>query len=293
MITAPASRSLARILVRGTGVLAAAVLLVAVGLYAASEWMIRRTYDAPLEAVPSVSAASDLEEGRRLAIIVGCWAGCHGMEGEGDTLNVPGIYRVTGPTLSSVLPRYSDQELVRLVRYGIKRDGRTAIGMASGTFFPLSNLDLARIIAHLRRAPSLPPVPRERHVTWLGRVGLLMNKWETSAGEVDRAMPRWGELPRTTPFERGRYLASITCSECHGFDLRGEAFEGSPSLAVVAGYRVDQFRRLMRTGVPQSGRDLGIMSWTARNAFTYFTDQEIDDLYSYLRTYAGGGAPVP
>lgn len=280
-------------LVRTLGLLAAVAVLALAGVYAASQWMLCRERDAPLEPVPTVSSAPDLEEGRRLAVIVGCWAGCHGMEGEGDTLEAEGIYRVTGPTLSEVLPHYSDEELVRLVRYGVKRDGRTAIGMASGTFYPLNDLDLARIIAHLRRQPTLPPVPRERHVTLTGRLALLGGKWETSADEVDRTMPRWGELPRTTPFERGRYIASITCSECHGHDLQGETLEGSPSLAVVRAYAPEQFRHLLRTGDPPSGRDLGIMSWTSRNAFAHFTDQEIDDLYHYLRAYHAAGPPTP
>lgn len=281
------------VLVRVVGGLAAVMVLAVACVYAASEWMLRRTYDAPLEPAPAAVTAVDLEEGRRLAIIVGCWAGCHGMVGEGDTLEAPGIFRATAPTLSEVLPRYSDAELVRLVRYGVKRDGRTALGMPSGTFYPLSDSDLARVIAHLRRQPPSPPVPQMRRVTVLGRVALVTGRWETSVGEVDRTRPRWGELPRTTAFERGRYLASITCTECHGLDLRGEAFEGSPSLAVVAAYDPERFRHLMRTGEPISGRDLGIMSWTARNAFAYFTDEEIADLYNYLRAYPEASEASP
>ena len=51
-------------------------------------------------------------------------------------------------------------------------------------------------------------------------------------------MPRWGELPRRTAFERGRYLASIVCAECHGLDFHGNALEGGPSLAVLAAWVV-------------------------------------------------------
>lgn len=279
------------VLVRVIGGLAAVVVLAVACIYATSEWMLRRTYDAPLEPAPAAVTAADFEEGRRMAVIVGCWAGCHGVVGEGDTLEAPGIFRATAPTLSEVLPRYSDAELVRLVRYGVKRNGRTALGMPSGTFYPLSDEDLARIVAHLRRQPPSPPVPPMRHVTLLGRIALVTGEWETSVGEVDRTRPRWGALPRTTAFERGRYLASITCTECHGLDLQGETYEGSPSLAVVAAYDAEAFRRLLRTGEPISRRDLGIMSWTARNAFVHFTDEEIADLYAYLRAYHGVGEP--
>lgn len=275
-----------------TRTLATLVALGAIGLgcvYGISEWMLRRTYDIPLQPIPTAGSPTDLAEGRRMAVIVGCWAGCHGGHGEGGTDGAPGIFSATAPTLSDVLPGYSDAELVRLIRYGVKRDGRTAIGMISGTFYPLGDRDLARIVAHLRRQPASPPVPRERQVQLLGRLALLLGKWKTSAGEVDDSIPRWGELPQTTPFERGRYLASITCSECHGLDFQGRDFYKSPPLSIVRAYRPEQFRHLMRTGEPLSGRDLGLMSWVAKNAFFEFTDEEIGGLYDYLTT--GVGAP--
>lgn len=264
----------------------AVVMLALVYVAASSEWLLRRRHDAPLERLPPI-ASPDPAEGERLAVIVGCWAGCHGLRGEGEVLEGGGAFRVTAPTLSSVLPDYTDEELVRLIRYGVKRDGHTAIGMVPRTFYPLSNHDLALIIAHLRRAPASPALPRERRVTLLGRTALATGLWHTSADEVDRSRPRWGELPRRTPFERGRYLASITCSECHGVDFRGNELEGGPSLVVIARYDIEQFAHLLRTGEPIDGRDLGIMSWVARNAFSRFTDDEVQDLYVFLRTSFG------
>ncbi len=251
---------------------------------ASSEWLLRRRHDAPLERLPPVASA-DLAEGERLAVIVGCWAGCHGLRGEGDVLEGSGAFRVTAPTLSSVLTDYTDEELVRLIRYGVKRDGRAAIGMVPRTFYALSNRDLALIISHLRSAPASPAVPRERRVTLLGRTALATGQWSTAADEVDPSRPRWGELPRRTPFERGRYLASITCSECHGVDFQGNELEGGPSLVLVAQYDLEQFKHLLRTGEPIGGRDLGIMSWVARNAFVRFTDEELADIYVFLREH--------
>lgn len=265
------------------GLTAAAIAII----YGASEWKLRRSHAAPLVQLTADSAATDPIEGRRMARIVGCWAGCHGMEGEGDTDDMPGAYSVTAPTLSSVLPAYSDAELVRLIRYGVKRDGRSAVGMPSYTFYPLGDADLASIIGHLRRQPPRPAVERNRVFGLGGRLKLLRGEWQTSADEVDRSMPRWGELPRRDAFERGRYLASITCSECHGLAFRGNPFEGGPSLIVIAGYDLPQFRKLLRTGVPLGGRDLGVMAWVARNAFVDFTDQEVADIYTFLSRYHG------
>jgi cytochrome c553 len=219
-----------------------------------------------------------------MAKVVGCWAGCHGNEGEGGVDYIEGIHRNTAPTLSQVLPLYSDAELVRLIRYGVKRDGKSAIGMVAYTLWPLGDQDLANIIAHLRRQPVWSPVPRKHELTFRGRIALVTGKWKVSAEQVDRSIPRWGALPRNTAFERGRYLASITCSECHGLDFKGNALEGGPSLAILAAYDPDQFQRLMRFGEARGGRVVPKMSWMPD---VDFTDAEIADLYSFLREYHG------
>lgn len=270
------------ILLLVSGVLIGAALVAIGYVYVASEWRMRRTYEAPLTAL-RVPAAIDLEEGQRMAKIVGCWAGCHGKEGEGGVESIEGIHRNTAPTLSQVLPEYSDEELVRLIRYGVKRDSHSAIGMTSYTFWPLGDQDLANIIAHLRAQPILPPVPRKHELGFRGRMALVTGKWGVSAEQVDRSIPRWGELPRNTAFERGRYLASITCSECHGLDFRGNPVEGGPSLAIVAIYEPAQFRHLLRTGKPIGGRDISAyMGWLAE---VDFKESEISDLYNFLREY--------
>ena len=270
-----------------SAVFAAGVLLVLAGVYAASEWVLHRHHDAPLAPFRSLAtvSADDLAEGERMAVIVGCWKGCHGAKGQGGSDDIDGWYELTAPTLSDVLPRYSDPELVRLVRFGLKRDGTTAIGMISGTFYALGDDDLRRIIAHLRAQPPAPPVERTRTIHLGGRVALLTGEWKTSMGEVDRAMPRWGELPRDSAFARGRYLVSITCTECHGLDLGGRKVYGSPPLDVVAAYSPERFMHLLLTGEPLYGRDIGLMRWVAREAFARFTDQEIADIYTYLRVY--------
>jgi len=149
----------------------------------------------------------------------------------------------------------------------------------------LSDADLQRIIAHLRAQPPSPPVPRTRVINFTGRWAIVTGAWKTSADEVDRKMPRWGELPHASGFERGRYLVSITCTECHGLDLQGRGVYGSPPLDVVNAYSAEQFRHLLRTGEPISNRDLGIMSSVAREAFKVFTDEEIGDIHAYLREY--------
>jgi cytochrome c553 len=263
------------------------VLLVAIGfaaVYGIAEWKMRRHYDAPLVPLQA-SSPPDLAEGERMARIVGCWDGCHGRTGQGGHEEVRGIVRHTAPTLSQVLPQYSDEELVRLIRYGVKRNGQSAVGMTSFSFWTLSDQDITNIVAHLRRQPSMTPVERNLDLTWRGRWALATGSWKVSAEQVDRSRPRWGDQPQTTPFERGRYLASLTCSACHGLDYRGDPNEGAPSLAILASYTLEQFTHLMRTGEPLGNRKLDEnMTWVADAPFT---DQEIAGLYEFLRTHHG------
>ena len=283
-----------RFAVRLAIALAAVIGLAAAGTFAVSEWMLRRRHDVGLPPVPSTPAGFPADEGRRRAVLIGCLKGCHGPEGEGGDEEARGIFYATAPTLPSVLPAYSDAELIRLVRFGVKRDGTTALGMPTETFYPISDEDLMLVIGHLRTRPLLPAVPRRRRVFPLGRLALALGKWKLSADQVDPSRPRWGELPRRTSFERGRYLASVVCSECHGIDLKGMAYFPSPSLAIVNGYYPAQFERLLRTGEHLSGRTDGLMSRLSRAAFREFTDQEIADLYTFLTgTFGDEPAVVP
>jgi cytochrome c553 len=270
-------------IVRSLGALSAVSILFLGYVFAVSEWKMRRSYDAPL--IPLRPAKPpDLVAGRHMAKVAGCWAGCHGNEGEGGFESIKDIHRSAAPTLSQVLPQYADDELTRLIRYGVKRDGKSSIGMIAYATWPLGDQDLADIVAHLRAQPVLPPVERSHDFTLQGRWAMVTGKWGVDAAMVDRSVPRWGELSRNTPFERGRYLASVVCAACHGRSLQGSALESTPSLTIVGAYSEEQFRQLLRTATALGGRDVKRMSWVRD---VEFTDQEIDDLYAFLREHDG------
>jgi cytochrome c553 len=270
--------------VRLAAAVLATVALAALALvWGVSEWRIRRSHDAPLVPLRPRSPP-DPVAGEHMAKVVGCWAGCHGLRGEGGSERIAGIHVSTAPTLSAVLPLYSDAELARLVRYGVKRDGRSAIGMVSYAWWPLGDQDLANIFAHLRRQPPSVPIERHHDIAFRGRVALLTGEWKVSADHVDRSLPRWGELSLNTPYERGRYLASIVCSECHGVGFDGYALEGGPSLAILAVYDRKAFQRLLQTGRAFDGRLIEPMDWMPDVGFT---DNEIADIYVFLRQYHG------
>ena len=257
-------------------------------VYAASEWKMRRVYDVPVSELRT-EFVPDAAAGERMAKIVGCWAGCHGVRGEGDFEEIPGIRRITAPPLGSVIPQYSDGELVRLILHGVKRDGRSAVGMSSYVFWPVGDEDIADIIHFLRSQPEADEVDRVRQIPFSSRLKLLQGKWWLSADQIDKSQPRWGNLPRRNAYERGRYIASIVCAECHGADFRGDPLEGGPPLTILSIYDETEFSRLMTTAVSQAGVLVEPMSWLPN---AELTAQDAADLYEFLtRELLRGPAP--
>lgn len=290
MSTAPPYR---RLLGRASLILAALILLAGVTVYWLSERSLQRSWDVPLTAFALPGDAAAIAEGRRLATIRGCANGCHGKPGiAGAVFDDDRWYgRLVAPNLSEVVRRYSDAELERAIRHGIKRDGRAVQVMPSDMFARLDDADLGAIIAFLRAEPAV------EHALPASTAGPLL-RWQLVFGapaatfasaRIDHAAPHPAKPDAAEPRAWGRYLAHSTCTECHGADLRGidEGGFHTPPLAAVAAYPPEDFRRLMRTGVALGGRTLNdLMTRVARERTSRFTDAEIDALHAYLGTLA-------
>jgi hypothetical protein len=76
-------------------------------------------------------------------------------------------------------------------------------------------------------------------------------------------------------------------------DLRGSEAATAPNLALVVAYTLEDFKRLMREGVPIGDRELGLMKDVAIGRFSHFTDEEIEALHSYLVTLVNDPLPSP
>lgn len=245
---------------------------------------LSRTWDVAVEPVPVPTDGASIAEGARLARIEGCRA-CHddGLTGGFAFADDLLLGRVVAANLTRVLPAYTDLELVRLLRYGVRRDGTSAVVMPADMFVHLSDDDLGKLIAWLRTVPPSGEAHRKRSIGLMGRVRIVTGDYVPSA-ELVPADARW---PRTRPDPSdpdayGRYLAMTACSECHGQDLAGLASAGAPDLAMAAAYSPEQFRRLLRSGEGLGGRDLGLMTVVAPLRFGELTDGEIDALHAWL-----------
>lgn len=269
------------------------VLLAGATVYAASEVVLRRSYDVPLEeiAVPTDTAA--IAEGRRLAIIRGCYDGCHGPGFEGQVFwDEPWIARLVAPNLTQVAAQHTDAELERIIRDGVRPDGTSTWGMPSASFYHLSDQDVGSIIAFLRSVPVSDGPATEVQIRMLARLGVLAGEFPPQAQTIEHGAARFGEQPRSDTVAFGQYLAATICTECHGLDLQGGQGGGTPTAFMAAAYSEEEFTRLMRTGIALGDRELDLMKEVAQGRFSHMTDDELHALHTYLKERASSGPGI-
>lgn len=269
--------------------LGALVVLAIIGyalIYVASERALRQAYPFKPIAITIPSDAESIAEGRRLAQVHMCFGGCHGQGIEGEVLfDDPMIAHIVAPDLTASLTRYNDGELAGMIKSGVRPDGRSMVVMPSDVLRLLSNDDLGRIIAFLRSVPAAHGPGPDFRLNPLGRVGVALGQLKTMAQLVAEATPPPDAADAAAA--RGRYLASTICAHCHATNLAGApagpGTDASPPLQIVAAYSAEAFTQLLRTGVALGDRKLGMMREFALSASSKLTDEEIADLYGYLR----------
>ena len=181
---------LAKWVARGLLVLVALAVLALGVIYAGSERILRRHHAAPLDTALRLPP-SRKKRGRRHATNTTCMRMSR-QDGQGLTTAGPGVHRITAPSLTEVLPTYTDGELVRLLRYGVRRDGTTALLMPADTSDPMSDEHIGEIVNFLRRQPVVSGPPRVRQLSLKARLGILLGKYPLSVVGVDPSSPRWG-----------------------------------------------------------------------------------------------------
>ena len=266
------------------------VLLGAAGIgavYVGATMIRGRTHPdiGPVRLAVLPADAISLAEGGRLSRILGCYGGCHGTRMEGALFfSEPGVADLVAPNLSRLAPSYSDAELARAIRHGVRRDGTGLFAMPSSSFYHLSDQDLGRLIAFLRRQPREDGHDVETRIGPLGRLGIVTRRFTTVAATMDHGAPRAPAGVDGDLAARGRYLAIVACTECHGTAFEGGLEGKAPPLAIAATYTDEAFRHLMRTGETPGKRPLYLMGETARQRFSHLTDEEITALQTFLRT---------
>lgn len=258
------------------------VIAAAAYVFVASERIIHRQYEAPLVDIYVPSDSTSIVEGERLARIRGC-TGCHGWKLEGRRLSNDFMYgRTTAPSLTATVRTLSTAEFVRAVRHGVRANGEGLQEMPSPMYYHLTDADLGKIIAFIRSVPHEAGLAYQFDPGPLTRLEIARGEWLPWPEDIQQMGPPMDPPVPGDTVRIGEYLTRTVCSECHGIDLKG--YDDTPPLLVGGAYPDSAFMRLMRTGVPVSGRDLRLMDDVARSRFAHLTDTEIISIHTFLRS---------
>lgn len=229
------------------------------------------------------SPAAVIVHGERLSHVLGC-TGCHGPHLEGTLAGSKraGYGPIFASNLTLAVRGYSDEQLDDIIRKGIHPTRKTVWGMPSEVFQYVSDPDFKALVAYLRtlkpQGKQLPtPVfePNDRRDIALGRYEPAVVKVEEYRKErpIDLGMK----------YALGRYITTVSCTECHGAKLQGDHAAKAPDLVVASGYSRAEFERLAVQGIPLGNRKLDpMMYYVARGRLFHMTVHERDALYSYL-----------
>jgi hypothetical protein len=248
--------------------------------------------------IPSVTRSNDpfvLARGKHLAESVApcVVSGCHGHDlGGGTTTEVGPLGRFTAPNVSAggLAAAYSDGELFRLLRHGLKRDGRSVRFMPAHDFNWLSDDDFTAVISYLR---TLPAVAKPNGPFEIGVLGAVLDRFDLIPLDIARRIDHANiELapPPNPSASYGAFLAR-ECAGCHGKTLAGGPIPGAPpDLPVplnltpdatgLRGWSFEDFRRTLTTGTRKNGRKLDPFMPT--EAYGKLDDVEMHALWTYL-----------
>lgn len=268
-----ALRTWLRRVVLGTAMLVA-ILGIATGVFAygktsAYDASMEKVYDiAPVPLARSADPAM-IARGKHLAQSLGGCAisGCHGPELTGGHVTDSGpIGRVATPNVSVLLPLYTDGELARLIRHGVKKDGRTVRFMIVDAINWLPDADVIALLSYLR---TVPPTPKDNGPIEIRTFGKVMDRMGyipiDIARRIDHGNLEQGPAPAPTA-EYGKWIARM-CSGCHGPNMSGGPLPGTPpgfpvplnltpDSTGLGGFTYDEFVKLAETGTRKDGRRL-------------------------------------
>ncbi|MEO8721255.1 MAG: cytochrome c [Ginsengibacter sp.] len=261
------------------------IILVLSTIYIWSTLILDKTYHIPLTKLQISHDSSSIIEGHRLLEIAHC-SDCHGEHLTGTVFaKIDHIGEIIAPNLTKAIPTYSDEELERVIRHGVKKNGHSVYIMPSFMYYQMKEESVEKIIAYLRTLhPEADTLNGAKtNFQFMGRIALIQKKIIPMASQIDHHSPRKYIHYDSTQVSFGKYLAMTTCTSCHGPDLKGEPGLG-PNLIIATAYKRDEFCKLLHTGIALGGRKLFLMSHVAKNNLCHLNDNEMNCIYAYLST---------
>jgi mono/diheme cytochrome c family protein len=253
----------------------ALAVFVPLAIYLASEAEIARRYTLPSSILHATLTPESIARGHHLAIVFGC-ASCHGADMRGRTLYEGHGFRIEAADLTAFAAHASDEDFDRAVRRGLSPRARALWAMPVDSYIYMRTRDLADIVAYIRSLPADEKPIREPSFGLEARLAVLECKL---APVAPYALGQNTPLDVGPRWSGGRYLAAISCSQCHASDLTGTG--SAPDLKTAADYSREGFFRLLHGGPEKNGK-LTDMSAAGGMRFSAMYDYEAGALYDYL-----------
>jgi mono/diheme cytochrome c family protein len=284
-------------------VIAALLALGAIGLGVfvylnTSAWdaSMDKVYDVPPMAITRSDDPAVIARGEHLSkSVAGCSVrDCHGADyAGGRVIDMGPVATLVAPNITNVLPAYSDGELARLIRHGIKNNGRSVCFMPVDDFNWLPDSDLTALVSYARTIkPSDKPSAGATNIKALGKILDRKDKLPTDiARRIDHGHVEIAPPP-SPDAAYGKFVAH-ECRGCHGAKLSGGPIPGAPSkLAVplnltpdptgLGGWTYADFDGMITTGNRKNGKPMEALMPV--EALRNMDDTERRALFAYLQS---------
>ena len=279
------------------GGLATLVVAFVVAVYGVTWARTAKTFDVAATPVPVAHDSATIARGEHLVTAIGKCAECHGSDFGGKVfIDDPALGRVVALNLTQggEVAHYTDAELARAIRHGVRKDGTGLLVMPSSDFADFSDEDVGAVISYLR---SLPPVSRTLPTSDMHFLARAL--WTTGqlplidAFRIDHAKRPPVRVAVAPTAAYGHYLANVGgCTGCHGPGLSGGTIPGTPPdwkpaanltpSGNVGTWTEEDFTHALRTGRRPDGSPIDtLMPWKAA---AHMSDDEIKAVYAFLKT---------
>jgi mono/diheme cytochrome c family protein len=283
------------------------LVLVAGGAFAFFKMQVRafdesmaKHYEIPLPTVQLTEDPLLLARGKHLAESLGACTVCHGDNfAGGKTENMGPLGKMTYPNVTSspdgMLSKYSDAELIRLLRHGVKRDGTSVrmMPMQEMSWWPDS--DRIALASYLRH--GVQPVAGQPGVVEFSDFAKLLDRLDKIPIDVARRVDHDAAPATTSPAESAEYgkLLAVSCRGCHGEDhMSGGRIPGTPPdmpaprnltphETGLKDWTYDDFVATVRTG-KEKGAGPALNAFMPIAALQKYDETELKALWAYLRT---------
>jgi cytochrome c553 len=260
-------------------------------------------FDNPVSDIQVTRTPAQIARGQQLAnICVSCHTPGSQLPLSGSNFaakfEFPPLGTLYAPNLtpSGDISDWSDGEVIRAIREGVHKSGRSLLVMPSANFRNMSDEDVQALIAYLRSQPATGgPTPNNKFNV-LGAVFTNLTDFRAAQKPVGHV-----SAPQAGTPGYGKYLVDIIgCRDCHGAQLQGRVENGQPGppagpnlTQIVPKWTEEEFMTFFNTGTLPGGGKVPVltlaggfseprMPWPVVRAAA--SDDDLKAMYAYLHS---------